>query len=124
MHMCMYVHAPPLQGGRRAGGVASRRGAPNPDPNPNPNPDPNPNPNPNPIPNPILKQEQQLQLSTILPSFIVGPPRTPRTDGESLRNMRQACTAPYPFPIPYPSPYPFPRPYPSVWALYDQLVVV
>ena len=36
-----------------------------------------------------LAAEQQLRLSTILPSFIVGPPRTPRTDGESLRNMRQ-----------------------------------
>lgn len=33
---------------------------------------------------------QQLELATVLPSFIVGPPRTPRTDGESLRNMRQA----------------------------------
>lgn len=37
-----------------------------------------------------LAAEQRLRLSTILPSFIVGPPRTPRTDGESLRNMRQA----------------------------------
>jgi hypothetical protein len=36
-----------------------------------------------------LAAAQQLQLSSILPSFIVGPPRTPRTDGESLRNMRQ-----------------------------------
>ena len=37
-----------------------------------------------------LAEEQQLELATILPSFIMGPPRTPRTDGESLRNMRQA----------------------------------
>ena len=36
-----------------------------------------------------LAAEQELRLSTILPSFIVGPPRTPRTDSESLRNMRQ-----------------------------------
>ena len=28
--------------------------------------------------------------ASILPSFIVGPPRTPRTDSESLLNMRQA----------------------------------
>ena len=43
-----------------------------------------------------LAAAQQLQLSTILPSFIVGPPRTPRTDGESLRNMRQAMSVPLP----------------------------
>merc|ERR1712060_393006 len=29
-------------------------------------------------------------MGTILPSFIVGPPRTPRSDGESLRSMKQA----------------------------------
>jgi len=34
--------------------------------------------------------ELGLQLSTINPSFIIGPPRTPRVDGESLRNMQQA----------------------------------
>ena len=28
--------------------------------------------------------------ATVLPAFIVGPPRTARADGESLRNMRQA----------------------------------
>jgi len=33
---------------------------------------------------------QQLEMASILPSFIVGPPRTPRTDSESLLNMRQA----------------------------------
>ena len=37
-----------------------------------------------------LAGAQGLELSTIMPSFIVGPPRTPRTDGESLRNMKQA----------------------------------
>lgn len=37
-----------------------------------------------------LAAKQGLELSTIMPSFIVGPPRTPRTDGESLRNMKQA----------------------------------
>lgn len=36
-----------------------------------------------------LAARQQLELATILPSFIVGPPRTPRVDGESLRNMKQ-----------------------------------
>ena len=37
-----------------------------------------------------LAAERGLALSTVLPSFIVGPPRTPRTDGESLRNMQMA----------------------------------
>ena len=37
-----------------------------------------------------LAEVHQLQLSTIMPSFIIGPPRTPRTDSESLLNMRQA----------------------------------
>jgi nucleoside-diphosphate-sugar epimerase len=37
-----------------------------------------------------LAGEHGLSLSTVLPSFIVGPPRTPRTDGESLQNMLQA----------------------------------
>lgn len=31
-----------------------------------------------------------LQMASVCPAFIVGPPRTPRTDGESLRNMKQA----------------------------------
>jgi len=29
----------------------------------------------------------RLELATILPSFIIGPPRTPRVDSESLANM-------------------------------------
>jgi len=33
---------------------------------------------------------QELEMASILPSFIVGPPRTPRADSESLLNMRQA----------------------------------
>eukprot|EP00965_Chrysotila_dentata_P098391 3252251-Pleurochrysis_carterae.AAC.5 len=37
-----------------------------------------------------LAEAQQLKVATVLPSFIVGPPRTPRVDGESLRNMKQA----------------------------------
>jgi len=37
-----------------------------------------------------LAASMQLELATILPAFIIGPPRTPRVDGESLRNMKQA----------------------------------
>ena len=38
----------------------------------------------------MLAAQGGLALSTVLPSFIVGPPRTPRTDGESVRNMQMA----------------------------------
>ena len=37
-----------------------------------------------------LARSMGLELATVLPAFIVGPPRTPRVDGESLRNMKQA----------------------------------
>ena len=37
-----------------------------------------------------LAEQHELQLSTICPSFIMGPPRTPRVDSESLSNMRMA----------------------------------
>lgn len=37
-----------------------------------------------------LADAHGLQLATVLPSFIVGPPRTPRLDGESISNMRMA----------------------------------
>ena len=37
-----------------------------------------------------LAERHGLALATICPAFIVGPPRTPRTDGESLRNMVMA----------------------------------
>jgi nucleoside-diphosphate-sugar epimerase len=37
-----------------------------------------------------LASEHALGLSTVCPSFMIGPAVTPRTDGESLRNMRMA----------------------------------
>ena len=37
-----------------------------------------------------LAARHGLELSTICPSFIMGPPRTPRLDGESVSNMAMA----------------------------------
>jgi len=37
-----------------------------------------------------LAKAQGLPMASILPSFIMGPPRTPRLDGESVRNMAMA----------------------------------
>jgi len=36
-----------------------------------------------------MANDAGLELSVLNPSFIIGPPRTPRSDGESLRNMKQ-----------------------------------
>ena len=40
-----------------------------------------------------LAEAQQLEMATINPSFIMGPPRMSRLDGESISNMRMALGA-------------------------------
>jgi len=37
----------------------------------------------------VAATKGRVQMATVNPSFIIGPPRTPRTDGESVRNMKQ-----------------------------------
>lgn len=37
-----------------------------------------------------LAEAQGLEMASICPSFIMGPPRTPRLDGESISNMAMA----------------------------------
>ena len=43
-----------------------------------------------------LAERQGLQMASVLPSFIMGPPRTPRLDGESVSNMAMALAGELP----------------------------